>query len=131
MDKLPNFFKPAIQACEMACHHTHKIGAAIYYKRKLISVGFNDNSKMPVYIKCYDRPVSVHAEIQALRNARSFLRTCSESDLRRVKIVVFRHRKDGTPALAKPCSGCTAMLKSFGIQRGAWTTDGHWTEDCI
>jgi deoxycytidylate deaminase len=145
-NELPRLFKPAMEASKEAIHHQHHIGCAIYYKNKLISSGYNNNDKTHPLCKDYYKiklkelgvkegdnhplghkftdSVSIHAEVSALIKAKKFLQNLSESDKRKVFIVNYRANSRGELAMARPCSGCSKVLRDFGITKGIWTTNG-------
>ena len=42
---------------------------------------------------------------------------------------MYREHKDGTLAMARPCSRCLAVIKSLGIRKIKYTTeDGYASE---
>lgn len=122
--KLPKMFRPAILASLQAQHWQHKIGCALYRKRKLISVGWNIIDKThPLCLTYENYHVTIHAELMAIIKAKNKI-----EDFDDCFVVVFRQHKNGKPALAKPCEGCKNILKSFGINYGYWTTEEGWEE---
>ena len=92
-----------------------RLAACIVRKRQLISVGFNKKKTHPLqwkFSKC-DEAVYLHAEIDAIINARE--------DIRGATMYVLRVMKDGKTGLAKPCEGCARAIKHYGIKRVYWT----------
>lgn len=90
-----------------------EITAFTYDKRgRLLSVGRNSyvktHSLQAKYAKMAGRPeaIYVHAELAALMKARNDV----------YKLVVVRYNRDGTPALAKPCSVCQLAIEAFGVR---------------
>lgn len=127
-ENLPRMFKPAIDASERAEHDQYKIGAALFFKGKLVSTGCNNISKThPLCsFETYGRPVTTHAEANAIAKARNFLLELSESDKRKLIMVTYRRSRNGKPALAYPCSGCQNLAIKFGIIKFAYTTENGY-----
>lgn len=92
-------------------------GVVIACGSRVLSVGVNTSRNHPALCSDPTTQASFHAEVMALRALRS--------DIKHERLSLFsaRIRKDGTPALAKPCSRCMAVLEYEGI------TDIYWTED--
>lgn len=89
-----------------------RIGAVIVRRGTPIAVGWNNAKSSP---KCYGLCATIHAETSALA---SILKV----DVRGSTIYVARFYKDGSAALAKPCSHCWTMLKVRGIRWVVFTT---------
>lgn len=131
--KNKKYFKPAKKAAEKAEHYRYYLGAALFYKDKLISTGCNYLSK--THPLCdedtYGRPVTLHAEVNALIRARSFLNKLTKTEKKNLIMVTYRETKNGCWANAKPCSGCTAILKKNEIKTIVYTTENGYTEDFL
>lgn len=93
----------------------------------IVSVGFNKRSHNS-FVEHYmdvakfgrDWCCSTHAEMDAVLRARG------KSDLRGCKIFVARRRKrDGQPAMARPCEICQHVLYNYGIRRAYFTMDNE------
>lgn len=87
---------------------------------RVIGVGTNSYTKThPLAFKAASTlgtpwKVFVHAELAALLEAR---KASTEAH----SISVERYLKDGTPALAKPCSVCMKLIEDFGIKEVKYT----------
>lgn len=97
----------------------HKLTAYCYDKRgRLIASASNDYSRThPLqkhFAELVGRPEAIylHAEIAALVRC---------GGKKPYTISIERYLKDGTPALAKPCSICERAIKAFGIKRVIYT----------
>lgn len=89
-------------------------------------VGLNQYKTHPMMYRFSKDPTKIylHAEIDAINSLISFYN--SEHKIRDIlsscDIYVSRVLKDGTSALAKPCSSCFGALTHFGIRNVYWTT---------
>lgn len=102
-------------------HWQHPVGALIIKGNRVLSWGYNRNkthSRSPHFYK------HIHAEFDAIRK-------CDPEDLIGATIYVSRSKKDGTPALSKPCPSCRSMLKSMGVETVFYTTEGSYTEERV
>jgi tRNA(Arg) A34 adenosine deaminase TadA len=102
-------------ALEYACSHEGKYRlAALAYdaKGRLLSVGLNSYGKThPMQARYamkanWPGRIYLHAEIHALIKAKAPVHS----------LFVARARKDGTPALAKPCPLCHIAIQEAGVR---------------
>ena len=103
-----------------------RVFAQVFDKRgRLLSCAVNSYVKThTVQAKAADkvgRPSSIylHAEIAALIKIKDWTKAH--------KMVVLRHLKDGTPALAKPCLICQHVINQTGIKHIEWSTNDNHT----
>lgn len=128
------FFKRAFRAIE---NHPYKkemnyLHAAVLVKGgRILSVGINKPSQNS-YVRRfgpYDH-VTLHSELDAILQVRKKI------DLTGCKMYVARlFKKNGEPAISRPCEWCQETLKKFGIKKVYYTSwDGsievenvnHW-----
>lgn len=104
-----------------------QLGAVIVYKGKIISVGYNTNKESPLQ-KSYNRyrgfntdicKNTNHAEIMAIKNARGI-----DINWAKASIFVYREKKNGEIALARPCKGCMMAISDLGIKNVYYTKSG-------
>lgn len=95
-------------------HHTHKMGAVLVKRNKVISVGFN---KMKTHTKSNHPFKMIHAEFDAILG-------CSQEDLDGSDLYVFREYKNGELACAKPCPHCQKLIELSGIENVFYTNEG-------
>lgn len=114
------YFQAAKAVSSLSDHH-YKIGCVIVNKHKIISSGFNSETKChrlqaQLNLNHYKMhsPGKLHAETSALLPIR-------DRDLSRASIYIYRELKDGTKALAKPCPCCEKLLRSYGIKHIYYT----------
>jgi len=91
--------------------HRYKIGAVIYKRNKIISSGHNypSRSLRNLNPKFRKWKTSVHAEVDAIFNART--------PLKNMNIFVLRINKSFDFRLAKPCKYCELYLNHIGIRK--------------
>lgn len=106
-------------AIRMAAKSTSRfrLGAVIARRNKVISTGFNQMSKTHPAMERYNTNkylLGLHAEIHACLGVPANL-------LYGADIHVARILKDGSVAIAKPCSVCYNYLKAVGIRNIHYT----------
>lgn len=126
-------FKVAKEVAKTSNFKEHHLGCVIAYKRHIIAVGANSNKTHPTQClyNAYrsfmesKTPIkhSLHAEIDALMSIP--YPVAQKIDWKKVKIYVYRicNGKNKKVGLAKPCEGCMAAIKDFGIRHLYYTTD--------
>lgn len=93
-------------------------------------VGLNSYKTSPLQARFASNPESihVHSEISAIQGvirhlARQRRRHYKDvTDLSDWSMSVARVLKDGTPAMACPCTGCQRAIVAFNIGEVIWTT---------
>lgn len=125
-----SFFRMA-QVMSTFSDHRCKIGCIIVDKHRVISSGYNSNSKChsiqakvdTEHFNCYCTG-KIHAETSALI---PLLKT--KEDYSRATLYTFRETKDGELAMARPCPRCMKLIKQAGISKIKYTTnEGFATE---
>jgi deoxycytidylate deaminase len=107
-----------VALANMSADGLPRMGAVIYRRRRLISIGQNSRRSHPLQARYGRNPASIciHAEIAALANARE--------SVAGAVMFVARVFRDGKPALAQPCSGCQRAIAAFGLSDVEWTENG-------
>lgn len=103
-----------------------KLGAAVFKKNRIISVGYNSKKTHPKLLR-YFKHSTLHAECDSIFHCEN------KEILKGSDIFVFRESKAGTPLLSKPCSMCVQVLFEHGVKRAFWTTETfpYWESDLI
>ncbi len=111
----------AAKAISKLSNHNQKMGCVIVNKHKIISSGYNSETKChrlqaELDMSYYKMESSgkIHAETSALLPLR-------RTDLSKASIFIYRETKDGTKALARPCPCCQKLIKQFGIKHIYYT----------
>ena len=99
--------------------HRHKIGCVIFSKKSLLSKGHNTSQKTkkklhPKYLKWEN---SIHAEVDAIINARTGLKDAC--------MLVIRINRDKVFRLAKPCKNCMMYINHVGIKKVYYSINGY------
>lgn len=104
------------------------VGCVAIYQGSIIGIGCNRNKTHPTqkYYNRYRKPSEsmlpkLHAEISCL-NAIKHL----DINFAKVKLYIYRIRKDQPFGLSRPCPSCMAAIKDLGIQNIYYTSnDGY------
>lgn len=106
-----------------------RVVAALVYKNKIVSYGFNQRKTHPLAAKFCKNPEAnmLHAEVHCIRNAINkygvdFLKKCTMY-VARAKLKNDRETFEW--GMAKPCSGCSSAIVKFGIKKVIYTTNTH------
>lgn len=91
----------------------YRVGAALYQRKRLLTVGSNSLKTHPKVLKHFEYPY-LHAECEAI--LRAGLDNCEDTTL-----IVARLRMDGSFGLAKPCECCEALARDVGIRDVIYT----------
>lgn len=100
------YFELAKRLIANSTHHQHHISAIVVKKNRIIGMGYNLLKTHPSSPHFYK---SQHAEFRAIWGL-------DPADLKGADIYVYRQRRDGTPALAKPCTSCLDLIKRSQIK---------------
>lgn len=120
-------FNKAQQASTYASFSKHHLGAVIFYKNKVLSVGWNTNKELLLQrrynvLRNFDvnkYPNYGHAEMSAIHK---LINTYDMDKIDKSKLSIYIWRgKNGNRMLAKPCVACQAALKDFGIKNIYYT----------
>lgn len=106
-----------------------RFAAILFDGRGTIFTAFNSYKSHPLQAKfgINSESVHLHAEVNCLVKAtrwfaqRKGVNYSQIVDLSDFSMAVARVLRDGTPALAKPCTGCAKALIAFGIRDVSWT----------
>jgi tRNA(Arg) A34 adenosine deaminase TadA len=123
-----------IDLIELAIENPHKYKlAAAVGNRKEQFIGINSAKSHPFQARWGRNPESIyfHAEIAALKEA---LVSYDPKEVKGMQMWVARVKKVGgvlVPALARPCSGCLAAARAFGIRTITYTTETEYGMETI
>ena len=128
------FSKRDLHFFEAARQESHKadfrvqVGAVLTFQSRIIATGYSSEKTSPVqmrynaYRKFEDTNQTqhkLHAEVMALLKVRHM-----DIDFSRCSMYIWREYSDGSPALARPCEACMAMLRQYGVKHIYYSGDG-------
>lgn len=129
------YFKKAKEISKNSDFNKIHIGCIAVYQGNIIGVGYNSNKTHPVQkyyskyrnnrIYCGYLAPKLHAEISCLNTIRFM-----DINFSKVKLYIYRSRKDQEYGLSRPCPSCMAAIKDLGIKHIYYTTnDGFAYEE--
>lgn len=105
---------------QLRCSHV----AALFHKKKLLSLGMNKTKTHPLAFKLSGLQSKryLHAEIDCLKAV--------EGELSKATLYVVRVDRNGELANSKPCKYCMPYIQEKQIGRVVYTVDGGIRESC-
>ena len=120
------YFNKAHQVAKISDYKKQHVGCVAVYQGQIIGLGCNCNKTHPVQKK-YNRYrkdlmlPKLHAEISCLNQIKHL-----DINFSKVKLYIYRIRKDQPFGMARPCPSCMAAIKDLGIRDVYYTTnDGY------
>jgi len=111
---------------------TH-IGCVAIYQKQVVGLGCNCNKTHPTqkYYNRYRTPSEsmlpkLHTEINCINQIKHL-----DINLSKVKLYIYRIRKDQAYGMARPCPSCMAAIKDFGIRNIYYTTNNGYAHERI
>ena len=127
------YFHAAKAMSQLSDYSQHRLGCVVVNKHKIISSGYNSHTRCHRVQAELDAkkfgtycPGRLHAEADALIPLIK-----SGIDLSKATIYVYREHKDGTTAMARPCSSCQELIKKCGIKKVFYTTELGYAKEYI
>jgi deoxycytidylate deaminase len=105
--------KMAIQSTGM-----FKLGSVVAKSGRFLARGMNYYDKYNPIARAYFKFPTVHAEVDALNKL-------SPENIRGATIYVFRIRKDGMPAMSRPCYRCMNTMRALGIRKVIYSVEEY------
>jgi deoxycytidylate deaminase len=125
MTKTERAYFAAAKAMSELSDHRHKLGVVVVNKHRIISTGFNSDTKCHKVQALLDKdrygcecPGKIHAETSALL---PLIR--DNVDLHRATIYIYREHRNGSRALARSCPSCQKLIRQCGIKRMYYTVE--------
>ena len=125
------YFLKARQVATISDYYKTHIGCVAVYQGQVIGLGCNTNKTHPVqkFYNRYREPSDtmlpkLHAEISCINQIKHL-----NINFSKVKLYIYRIRKDQPYGMARPCPSCMAAIKDIGIKDIYYTTnDGYANE---
>ena len=128
------FFAMARRNATLSDFDRIHIGCVAVYKGKVISMGHNTQKTHPTqkiyngYRQLVNEEAmhhSIHAEMMCLNKLSERIPT------NKIKLYVYRIRRDIPHGMARPCPACMAKIKELGIKNIYYTTDDGYAYEKI
>lgn len=120
------YFQKARQAATISDYHKTHIGCVAVYQGNIIGIGCNCNKTHPIQKKYnkYRKPSDsmlpkLHAEINCINSIKHL----EGINFSKIKLYIYRIRKDQPFGLARPCPSCMAAIMDLGIRDIYYTTN--------
>ena len=122
------YFDKARQIADISDYSRIHIGCIAVYHGQIIGIGCNTNKTHPAqkFYNRYREPSDtmlpkLHAEISCISQIKNL-----DINFSKVKLYIYRIRKDQPFGLARPCPSCMAAIKDLSIRDVYYTTnDGY------
>ena len=127
------YFEKARQTAMVSDFHKIHIGCVAVYQGGIIGIGCNCNKTHPTqnfynrYRKQNEKMLpKLHAEINCLNSIRHL-----DINFSKVKLYIYRIRKDQPFGLSRPCPSCMAAIKDLGIRDIYYTSNDGYVQERI
>lgn len=130
------YFDKAKHVAEISDYSKTHVGCIAVYQGQVIGLGCNSNKTHPMqkrynkyrYDPKYqnDTLPKLHAEINCLNQIRHL-----HINFSKVKLYVYRIRKDRPCGMARPCESCMAAIRDLGIRDVYYTTNQGYAYEKI
>ena len=126
------YFNKARHVASISDYKKQHIGCVAVYQGQVIGLGCNCNKTHPTQkfynkyrIKSDNMLPKLHAEISCINQIKHL-----DINFSKVKLYIYRIRKDQPFGLSRPCPSCMAAIKDLGIRHIYYTTnDGYAYEE--
>lgn len=113
---LRKYIDIAIEEAFKGTDYRIKVGCVIFDKGKVISKGHNcRRNHRKLHPNFYNWKGEIHAEMNAIINARTDLKGCT--------LLVIRVNKNRQLRLSKPCKLCLRYIEHVGIKKIYYSTE--------
>lgn len=127
------YFEKARKVAKISDYYGYHIGCVAVYQGNIIGVACNTNKTHPIQ-KYYNKYriesdsmlPKLHAEIHCINSIRNL-----DINFSKVKLYIYRIRKDRPHGMAKPCPSCMAVIRDIGIKNIFYTTDDGYAYERI
>ena len=119
------YFLKARQVATISDYYKTHIGCVAVYQGQVIGLGCNTNKTHPIqkFYNRYREPSDtmlpkLHAEISCINQIKHL-----NINFSKVKLYIYRIRKDQPYGMARPCPSCMAAIRDLGIRDIYYTTN--------
>ena len=125
------YFQKAHQIATISDYKKTHVGCVAVYQGQVIGLGCNCNKTHPIQKKYnrYRKPSDsmlpkLHAEISCLNQIKHL-----DINFSKVKLYIYRIRKDQPFGMARPCPSCMAAIRDLGIRNIYYTTNAGYAHE--
>ena len=122
------YFKKARQIANISDYKKQHVGCVAVYQGQVIGLGCNCNKTHPMqkFYNKYRMPSDymlpkLHAEISCINQIKHL-----DINFSKVKLYIYRIRKDQPFGLSRPCPSCMAAIRDLGIRDVYYTTNNGY-----
>lgn len=122
------YFSKASRVASVSDYCKCHVGCVAVYQGQIIGLGCNSNKTHPVQkyynqyrIKSESMLPKLHAEINCINQIKNL-----DINFSKVKLYIYRIRKDQPFGLARPCPSCMAAIRDIGIKDIYYTTNSGY-----
>lgn len=127
------YFEKARQIAQISDYYKTHVGCVAVYHGNIIGIGCNCNKTHPTQ-KYYnkfrkqkdDLLPKLHAEINCINQIKNL-----NIDFSKVRLYIYRIRKDQPFGLSRPCPSCMAAIKDIGIRDIYYTANDGYVHERI
>ena len=119
------YLNKARQVASISDYKKTHVGCVAVYQGQIIGLGCNTNKTHPTqyYYNRYRKQLDtmlpkLHAEISCINQIKHL-----DINFSKVKLYIYRIRKDQPFGLTRPCPSCMAAIKDLGIRDVSYTTN--------
>lgn len=127
------YFMKARKVSETSDYTNIHVGCVAVYHGNIIGIGYNCNKTHPIQKKYnrYRKPSDtllpkLHAEINCINSIRNL-----DINFAKVKLYIYRIRKDQPFGLSRSCPSCMVAIKDLGIKDIYYTTNDGYVHERI
>lgn len=128
-----HYFNKARQVATVSDYYKEHVGCVAVYHGQIISIGCNSNKTHPMqkhYNKYREKSdmllPKLHAEINCINQLKHL-----KVNFSKVKLYIYRIRKDRPYGISRPCPSCMAAIKDLGIKDIYYTTNDGFAYERI
>ena len=131
------YFSKAKDVANISDFYKTHVGCVAIYHGRIIGIGCNTNKTHPMQ-KRYNKlreskddsntnfEPKLHAEMNCLSQLKNL-----DINFSKVKLYIYRVRKDQPFGMARPCPSCMAAIKDLGIRDIYYTTDNGYSYEYL
>ena len=132
------YFQIAKENANLSDFSDINLGCVAVYKGKIVATGFNSEKTHPIQMQYNERyrninhqiwrKHSLHAEIMCLNRLDGII---DASEFHKVKLYIYRKRKDRPYGLSRPCPACMKRIKELGIKNIFYTSNDGFVHEIL